>query len=363
MEIDAGRRPPHTAAMSSAFAAVFHGSGRPWEFRSWRLPEPGTGEVLVRIRLATICGSDLHTVGGRRHGPTPCVLGHEGVGEVLAVGPGRDSRLVGQRVSWTLADSCGACRPCRDWDLPQKCDHLFKYGHEAVSHGSGWNGCYATHLILRRGTTIVPVPAALTDAMAAPVNCALATMVAATGPLGASGETAILQGAGLLGIYGCTLLKAAGWRRVIVVDRDPQRLALASRFGAECCPAAEVAGLPPGSADTVLEVCGDPAVIAEGLRLLRPGGTYGWIGLVHPESNVSLTAESVIRRCATIRGTHNYAPRHLEEAFRFLEAHAATHPWHLLVSPPEPLRNLGAAMDLARTGRWARVGVRPVEET
>ena len=84
--------------MNSARLQLFHGSGLPFEARSVPLPERlGPGEVLVRISLATICGSDLHTVDGRRPAPCPCVLGHEAVGEVVS--GNRTGVTVGQRVT------------------------------------------------------------------------------------------------------------------------------------------------------------------------------------------------------------------------------------------------------------------------
>lgn len=342
-----------------AQAALFHGPGRELEFRAVPVPEPGPGEVLVRLSLATICGSDLHTLQGRRNEPVPTILGHEGVGRVLAVGEGRDPGLAGRRVTWSLADSCGRCPACREWDLPQKCERLFKYGHARMEGDRDLAGCYATHLLLRPGTAVVPVPEGLPDALVAPANCALATMVAALEGLPAGGRTAVLQGAGLLGLYGAARLRSAGWERVLLVDPNPHRRALAAGFGADALPPDAARRLPSALADVVVEVCGEAQVVPEGLRLLRPGGHYGWVGMVHPATRLELTGEAVVRRCATIRGTHNYAPRHLEEAVRFLDTHRSAFPWARLVSPPLPLAGLAQAFQLAETGQWARVAIRP----
>jgi len=347
----------------SARAALFHGPGLPLEFRSLPIPEPGPSEVLVQISLATICGSDLHTLDGRRQEPTPCILGHEAMGRVVALGPGRDPSLIGSRVSWTLADSCGHCPACRLWDLPQKCDHLFKYGHAAIDDRSGLNGCYASHVLLRAGTRVFPLPEVISDAMAAPANCALATMVAATEPLASGGTMAVIQGAGLLGLYACALLKSFGWQRVLVIDRFPRRLDLVGEFGGEPVSAQNPSPLPSASADAVIEACGDSSVVPEGIRILRPGGFYAWAGMVHPKSRLSLTGEAVIRKCLTIRGSHNYGPRHLEAGLRFLERHAAAHPWERLVSPPMALSELATAFLRVASGEWPRVAICPDAET
>ncbi|MGA2751689.1 MAG: zinc-binding dehydrogenase [Verrucomicrobiota bacterium] len=301
----------------------------------------------------------MHTVDGRRREPVPCVLGHEGVGRVVAAGHGRDEGLVGRRVTWTLADSCGVCRPCRDWSLPQKCERLFKYGHALLSDGTGLNGTYASHLVLRAGTTIFPLPDTVTDEMAAPANCALATMVASTEPLGAGGETAVIQGAGLLGLFGCSLLRERGWRRVMVIDTNPARLELVPAFGGEPVPNSARGHIAAGSADAVIEATGRAEVIAEGIELLHPGGRYQLVGLVHPESHLGLTGEIIIRKCLTIQGTHNYAPVHLGAAVEFLKCRGRSLPWERLVSPPFPLESLELALTLARSGNWPRVAIRP----
>ena len=267
--------------------------------------------------------------------------------------------LVGPRVTWTLADSCGRCIPCRAWRLPQKCTRLFKYGHASLDNGSGLNGCYASHVVVRPGTTIVPVSDAVPDEAVAPANCALATMVHATESLPEPCRVAVVQGAGILGIYGCALLRALGVERVVLVDTNPDRLRLATLFGAEPAHGNAEAILGSGSADAVFETAGTSAVVAEGLRLLRPGGFYTFVGMVHPATRIEFSGETIVRRCLTIRGVYNYAARHLERAVAFLETNLDAHPWTTLISKPFPLAELDAAFDAARTQRWQRVVVRP----
>jgi putative phosphonate catabolism associated alcohol dehydrogenase len=348
-----------THGVNTAQAAVFSGPGLPLRTERIQLPDPGIGEVLVAINLATVCGSDLHTLSGRRHGPTPSILGHEAVGRVIAVGPDRDPSWIGHRVSWSLVDSCGVCRLCTEWHLPQKCERLFKYGHAALVDGSGLNGCYASHLLLRSGTHLVRIPDHLSDNMAAPANCALATMIAVVESLPSPQGVAIIQGAGLLGLYGCALLKSSGWKEVIVVDRQPSRLLAVPQFGGTPVLSNENPLLAANSADVVIEVSGSASVIADGINWLRPGGHYAIAGLVHPDSALQLTGETLIRKCLTLRGIHNYAPRHLDAAIDFLSKHRDSYPWESLVSPPIPLSQLDEAFRLAASGKWQRVSVIP----
>lgn len=340
--------------MNTATVQLFDGPGQPFRGGTALLPNDlQPGEVLVQISLATICGSDLHTIDGRRSAPTPCVLGHEAVGHVMT--SERDGVSPGERVTWTLADSCGHCAPCTKWHLPQKCEHLFKYGHAASSDGSGLNGCYASHIVLRPGTSIMRVPEALPDLVVAPANCALATIVNALEVLPDPCDRALVQGGGLLGIYACAWLRHRGVGEVYCTDLSSQRLALVAEFG----------GIPlePGAAmpvmDLVIEVTGSAAVIPGGVAALRPGGHYVWAGMVHPETKLDLTGEAVLRKCITVRGVHNYAPEHLALGLDFLAANHSRIPFEKLVSPPLPLDKLNDAFVLTRERVWQRVSVQP----
>jgi threonine dehydrogenase-like Zn-dependent dehydrogenase len=96
-------------------------------------------------------------------------------------------------------------------------------------------------------------------------------------------------------------------------------------------------------------------VVPAGLAALRPGGHYVLTGMVHPESYLGLTGEALIRGCVTMRGIHNYAPRHLDQAMAFIANSSL--PWSTLVSPPMRLDQLDEAFSLAASQRWARVAI------
>jgi len=217
-----------------ALASVFHGVNEPFELREIPLPDRlSEGELLVRLECATICGSDLHTVDGKRNEPLPLVLGHEGVGVIERIGSdifsGGRPRLgsyklrEGDRVTFSVADSCGICPECTLHKLPQKCVSLMKYGHTRITDGTGLNGTYASHILLRRGTHVVKLPAGLASRTASPANCALATVVnsldMARLPRYGSNNSAVVQGAGLLGIYAVAWLKKrVGMEHVFCLD-------------------------------------------------------------------------------------------------------------------------------------------------
>ena len=236
-----------------------------------------------------------------------------------------------------------------------------------MSDGSGLNGCYASHILLRRGTHVVKVPDGLSNSVVAPANCALATIVNAVAQLPGYCHRVIVQGTGLLGLYACVLLRERGVEQVFCVDVQEHRLRQISKFGGIPVDGRheqyvrardELLAAVGGEVDAVFEVAGVPELVAEGLRLLRPGGFYCFIGMVHPRTELVLTGEHIVRKCLTIRGVHNYSPSHLDEAISFLERSFRQYPYESLVSAPFPLRRLEEAIQVAQDREWFRVSVR-----
>lgn len=364
--------------MAISPAAVFTEVGKPLEIRSFDLPERlEPRAALCRVRVSTICGSDLHTIFGRRREPAPLILGHEIVGEVVALGSGLDRDgfgdplRVGDRVSWSIMASCGKCVYC-DLELPQKCVKLRKYGHTCCSEPPHLSGGYAEHIYLFPGSAIFRIPDGLTDEVAAPANCALATVVNAVKTIGLRrGEKVLIQGAGLLGLNLVALCREIGAEEIFVTDVSPQRLELARRFGADACWNASDAGTIPIAervrdhtkglgADVAIEVCGAPEAIGDGAASLRIGGRYLVAGLVAPGSDLRLDGNLLTRKCLTLKGIHNYHPRHLATAIEFLERHAAQYPFAELVGASFPLAQINEAVAAAASGRFVRVAVKPV---
>jgi len=250
-----------------------------------------------------------------------------------------------------------------------------KYGHTKVSDGTGLNGTYATHVLLRRGTHMVKLPEKLKSRVCAPANCAMATVVNSLDmsrlPRYGSNNSAVVQGAGLLGIYAVAWLKKrVGMDNVFCLDVSPERLKTAERFGA--IPLLVSGGDEdvmersrlvrercPRGVDVAVEMTGAKHVISEGVQLLRNGGHYAFAGMVHPDSQLSsLTGETIIRKCLTIRGVHNYTPWNLEEAVKFLNEFQEELPLDSVLAPgSHGLGHLGEAFDQAQAGQHCRVVV------
>ncbi|WP_036920457.1 zinc-binding dehydrogenase [Propionicicella superfundia] len=333
------------------------------------------GEALVRVEAATVCGSDLHTVHGDRSAGAPLVLGHEQVGRIVATAGAvkasdGSSVRIGQRVVWSVAVSCGECDLCRD-GLPQKCATLRKYGHQPFSESWPLSGGFATHVQLRSGTTIVPVPEDLPAALFAPACCGTATaasaMARAAHRAELGGRSVLVTGAGMVGLSAAALATDRG-ALVVVSDPDPGRRELAWRFGASAvvdptavdgsreslAKALDDLG-PPVAA---IEASGHPSAVRTCVESLAVAGIAVLVGSVFPTAGVSLDPERIVRRLLTVAGVHNYRPADLVAAVAFISRRRDEYPFGTLVSETYPLHRLDDAF--AAAGRGAvRVAVTP----
>ncbi|MBN2293076.1 MAG: zinc-binding dehydrogenase [Pirellulales bacterium] len=356
-------------------AAVFSEVGKPLATERFELPqhlEPGA--MLCKIRMSTICGSDLHTIFGRRKEPAPLILGHEILGEIVSMGEqsmqngNRIPLEIGDRVTWSIMASCGKCFYCLK-ELPQKCKSLVKYGHTCCRDAPHLTGGYAEYICLMPGTAVYRVPDCLSDEVATPANCALSTMVNAVETIRfAAGETVLIQGAGMLGLNLIALCKEAGAAKVIVTDVGQKRLDFAASFGADVCynPANHttdeiinsIQSLTGGhGVDVAFEVCGNPVVVDQAVKSLRIGGRYLIAGLVTPGSDLGIDGNMLARNCLTIKGIHNYHHEHLAKGLAFLEKHSHKYPFAEMVGARFPLDRINEAIEVAASGEHIRVAI------
>lgn len=351
-------------------SAIFMQANQPLQIREYPEPSLENGAVLVKINLATICGSDLHTFLGRRSGDAPSILGHEIVGEILQIDAeplldmNGETLSIGDRITWALTTHCGECEFCVENDLPQKCLHNFKYGHANSESHPHLNGGFAQQIYLRPGSTILRIPDEMTDMEAVPVNCALSTIMQAVDRMQLKGgERVLVQGAGMLGIYACAVLNKAGCSDIIVTETNSRRLAIAEKFGATRTIALQDADLDALAeeleVDIVLEVCGAPSCIAFGIDALRIGGHYILTGLVYPDANFTVDGSKIVRKMLTLHGIHNYQPKHLLQAVDFVARYRLEFPFEELVSECYSLDEINMAFAAAQSGAAIRVAIKP----
>lgn len=340
------------------------------------LPHLGPGELLVEVECCTLCRSDLHSFCGNRATPLPTILGHEILGHIsempqnAQIRDGRGEMLgVGDRVTWSIAAHCGTCIFCRR-GLPQKCERLFKYGHQAIDSHHPLSGGLAEYCHLTQETTVFRLPDEIPMQVLAPANCATATAHAALSAAGDCSEKVVLIfGAGMLGLTATAMARASGAREVLVADVDPQRLQRAEQFQADAAIL-----VADGSSrleevverqtqgrgvDIVLEMSGATKAVEQAIEMLGIGGTCALVGSVFPATAARISAEKIVRNLITLRGVHNYAPENLAAAIEFLSQSWQQYPFERLVGPQFALQDTQAAFQAAADPAAFRVAVVP----
>jgi len=340
-------------------AIVFDPQDRSLSLRELPMRPLREAEVLVRVRLSAICGSDLHTIRGRRDPGGPLVLGHEIVGEVAALGEGVETDCigaplqVGDRVTWSIATTCGRCFFCTR-GIPQKCVRLFKFGHQALDSDTPLSGGFAEYCYLVRGTAYYRLPDDLPDRVAVFANCSLATMQAAVRMADVRpGESVLVQGAGLVGLCAMALSAHNGARPIVASDPSEERLTQAGSFGAShMANPTDIGGDlravtdAERGFDVAIEACGAPAVVPQGIDALRIGGCYVVAGCVFPEAMAQIDMHPVTTKLLTVQGVHNYTPLDLQEALRFLQDRGGRFAFGSVVRDVFPLEEIEEALAL-----------------
>lgn len=269
-------------------------------------PQPIADEVLVRIRACGICGSDIHgwdgSTGRRR---PPLIMGHEASGEIVAVGPLAGDWRVGERVTFDSTISCGKCAPCRRGQF-NLCEHRRVLGVAPAEYRQ--HGAFAEYVALP-ARILYRLPAGLSFEQAAMVEPVSIAIHAIQRVKIDSADTAVVVGSGMIGLFVVQALRWAGARRIIAVDLEPKRLALARELGATdalqsdvCDVPAEVAKLTDGrGADLAFEVVGVSPTLQLALACLRRGGSAVLVGNLAARTEFPLQA--VVTRELTLYGT------------------------------------------------------------
>jgi L-iditol 2-dehydrogenase len=268
-------------------------------------PTPGRGEVLVSVAACGICGSDVHGYDGSsgRRIP-PIIMGHEAAGTITALGDGVLGFAVGERVTFDSTIFCGACNNCRRGDV-NLCDHRQVLGVSCSEYRRA--GAFAEYvsvparILYRLPDTLSFNEAAVLEAVSVALHgVALAKLL--------PDSTALVVGAGMIGLLTLQALRAAGCARIFVADVDSTRLKLAQDAGATAVlsPNADLveqvlqltAGL---GVDVSIEAVGRNETVKASIDSVRKGGTVVLVGNISPE--VTLPLQKVVTRQIRLQGS------------------------------------------------------------
>ena len=371
-------------------AAVFNGPSDnvadSIAIREFERPELQPDQILVRVTCCTICGSDLHTTLGTRTQPTPSILGHEIIGLVEEIGADVrcEELMKGDRVTWSVA--AASCEPTRyalglegflpeltpeltsnsctncQRGLPQKCEWLFKYGHEATTGDAtrALSGGLAEFCVLQPGTSAVLLPHGIADEVICPASCATATVMAAMRTIGdVANQRVLITGAGMLGVTTSAVAASRGASEIVVCDVNTQRHELAMQFGATRA----VESVPDEQFDCIFEMSGNANAVTAAIKSAAIGSRIALVGSVSPSDSVQLDPEQIVRGLISIHGIHNYCPDDLLYAVNFLGKNHKRFPFGSLVEKTFPLSEAAAAFEYAATNRPIRVAVKPDERS
>jgi len=269
-------------------------------------PEIGPDEALIRVAACGICGSDVHGMDGStgRRVP-PLIMGHEAAGVIAAVGSGVTEWRVGERVTFDSTISCGECWFCGRGEI-NLCDHRRVLGvscDEYRQHGAFAEFVAVPERVLyrlpddlsfERACLVEPLSVAQHAVSRAPVS---------------RDSSAVVIGAGVIGLLIIQLLRAAGCGTIITADLDPGRLAMALGFGAPHAlqadavdVAAEVRALTGGrGADLAFDAVGVASTVETAVQSVRKGGRVVLVGNLSPR--VELPLQAVVARQLTLAGS------------------------------------------------------------
>ena len=269
-------------------------------------PEIGPDDLLVRVKACGICGSDVHGFDGStgRRIP-PLVMGHEAAGEVAAAGANVKAYKPGDRVTFDSTVSCGKCYFCTHGDI-NLCDNRQVLGVSCGEYRR--HGAFAEFVLVPQNIaykipdTLAYEHAALIEAVSIGVHAVSISPIKL-------GDTAVIVGAGMIGLLTLQAARLAGCTRVIAVDLDDAKLEVAKKLGADeglnpktCDVPARVAELNGGrGADVAIECVGASSPVKTAILSVRKGGTVTLVGNITP--NIEIPLQSVVTRQIRLQGS------------------------------------------------------------
>lgn len=355
-----------------------YSESRPLRIEEVELAPPGPGELLVRIRAAGLCHSDLSVIDGSRPRVMPMLLGHEATGEVIqsqAAG-----FAAGDRVGFAFVPACGACGPCAEGraalcepgaaantagTLLSGARRLGQPGEGRpgqVHHHLGVSG-FADHAVVS-ARSAVKIDPDLPPEIAALFGCAVMTGVGAVVNTARvqAGQSAVVFGLGGVGLSALLGAELVGAHPLVAVDVIPEKLELALSLGATHAIDArsndvveQVREATTGGAHYAFETVGSATVLGQAYAATRRGGTTVTVGLPHPSQTLSIPAVSLVAEERTLKGSYLGSAIPSRDIPRYIALYKAGRlPVDRLLTSTVSLDSLNEAFDTLAAGTSIR---------
>ena len=324
------------------------------------IPEVGPSDILIKVRAATTCGTDVKTYyRGHPNLVPPSPFGHEAAGDIVLVGEKVEGFHEGMRVTTSNTGPCGSCFFCKRGQ-PNLCE--FQRTHLL-------NGSYAEYLLIpeniwRQNTFELPDHVSYAaGALIEPLSCALFGIEESNVR---AGDIVTIIGAGPIGLFFVQLARMKG-AKVIVCEISEKRLELAGRMGAnELVGASDsavqvetVRSYTPESrgADIVIDATGIPEVWETAIEMVRKGGLFNAFGGAPPGTKITVDTYSLHYNHLTLKGVYNTTPRHAEVSLDLIARDLIK--TESILSAHWPLDRLVEALEKQKKGEVIKVAIQP----
>lgn len=364
------------AVLRETGAKAPYAESKPLKIETLELDPPGPGELLVQVKAAGLCHSDLSVINGSRPRPTPMALGHEAAGVVKEVGAGVTRFSVGDHVVLVFVPSCGHCVPCAE-GRPALCEpgaaanvagtlvsgeRRLHVGDGDVHHHLGVSA-FADHAVVSE-TSCVKVDPSLTFEEAALFGCAVITGVGAvlnTAKVTPGSRVAVigLGGVGLNSLLGAVL---AGAKQIVAVDLRDDKLVLARQLGATDAvnasdenAAAVIKDLTGGGVDYAFEMAGSVPALELAWAITARGGETITAGLPHPDKRMNLPPVQLVAEERTLKGSYLGSCVPVRDIPTYIDLYKEGKlPVDRLMSDRIKLEDINAAFDRLAAGETVR---------
>ena len=343
---------------------------KPLELLDMPIPELAPGDMLVKVDMASVCGTDVHLQRDElsMHPPTPIIMGHETIGEICYLPDCIKTDItgtpvkVGDRIMWSHK-FCGECYSCKVLHEPVMCERSRGYGFSLAGE---LRGGYAEYEVILDGTDFVRIPDDVTSEEAVGACCAGRTVVNAFDGLYncggiRHGDYVVVTGVGPVGLFAIVMAAQSGAAKVIAVDISPTRLEFAKKWGAtdivnanDFKDSAErvqyLRDLCGGrGANVIIECSGSLPVFAENLDILAYYGKYLIVGQTSDQA-VPIVPNKIQRKSAVVIGSHSGDIRHYIKCLKFVQANKNKYPFGEIISKKYKLEDANQALEDMRAG-------------